>query len=313
MGESMLSLLMNRGQLVLYCAYALIGWGAFLVARMLLQEQELRDAQENLADLGNRSASNALVKVTRPFFTQYVVPTLRGKKFWDNQRLKYKRKLVTAGLRDELTPDEFIAFKIFLIVFFPLIGGVLNAGGILDISLFYILLSGVLGWFYPDLWVKGRIANRQKKILRALPFIVDLLTLSTEAGLDFIGAIGKVVEKANPSPLIDELSQLLKEIKVGSSRQEALRELSLRVNMTEVNSFVAILISADQMGASIGKVLRQQSDAIRVERMIRAEKAGALAAQKLMIPLMGCAVPAVFIMILGPIVLGFIYGGGVGQ
>jgi tight adherence protein C len=305
-------LLTQRGQIVLYVAYGLIGWGAFLVARMLMQEQELRDASENLNDLKNRSASNALVKLTRPFFTQYVVPTLRGKKFWDNKRLHYKRKLVAAGLREELTPDEFIAFKAFLIVFFPLVGGMLNAGGFLDVSWFYLLLSGVLGWFYPDFWMKGRIQARQKKILKALPFIVDLLTLSTEAGLDFIGSIGKVVEKGNPSPLIDELSQLLKEIKVGSSRQEALREMALRVDMAEVNSFVAILISADQMGASIGKVLRQQSDQIRSERMIRAERAGAVAAQKLMIPLMCCAVPAVFIMIIGPVVLGFIYGGNTG-
>ena len=310
----MLSILFSsdRGQIVLYVAYALIGWGTFIIARMMLQEQELRDAAENLADLKDRRASNPLVKITRPFFTQYVVPILRGKKFWDSRRIYYKRKIVAAGLKDELTPDEFIAFKAFLIVFFPLMGGMLNAGGLIDISGVYVLLSGVIGWFYPDLWVKGRIADRQKKILRALPFIVDLLTLSTEAGLDFIGSIGKVVEKANPSPLIDELSQLLKEIKVGSSRQEALREMALRVDMSEVNSFIAILISADQMGASIGKVLRQQSDQIRAERMTRAERAGAIAAQKLMIPLMCCAVPAVFIMIIGPVVLGFVYGGGVG-
>src|SRR5579884_144018 len=99
------TLFAERGQLVLYVAYALIGWGTFLVARMLLQEQELRDAQENLADLRSRGASNPLVKLTRPFFTQYVVPTLRGKKFWDDKRAYYRRKLIAAGLREELTPD----------------------------------------------------------------------------------------------------------------------------------------------------------------------------------------------------------------
>jgi tight adherence protein C len=309
----MLSFLMDRGQIVLYVAYALIGWGAFLVARMMMQEQEIRDAQENLADLKSRKATNPLVGITRPFFTQYVVPTLRGKKFWDNKRTLYKRKLVASGLRDELTPDEFIAFKLFLILFFPIVGGLLNAFGFLDVSPIYAILSGIGGWFYPDLWIRGRIQDRQKKILRALPFIVDLLTLSTEAGLDFIGSIGKVVEKASPSPLIDELSQLLKEIKVGSSRQEALREMGLRVDMTEVNSFVAILISADQMGASIGKVLRQQSEQIRAERMLRAERAGALATQKLMAPLMLCAVPAVFIMIFAPFAISYIASGGTGQ
>ena len=305
--------LVNQGPFVLYTAYGLIGLGAFVVSRMLLQEQENRLAQENLADLRDRKATSALVKITRPFFTQYVVPMIRGKKFWDDYRIKYRRKLIAAGLKDELTPDEFIAFKIFLIVFFPMVGGILNAGDFIDVAWFYILLSGVLGWFYPDFWIYTRVKERQKKILRALPFIVDLLTLSTEAGLDFMGSIGKVVEKAQVSPLIEELSQLLKEIKVGSSRQEALREMALRIDMTEVNSFVAILISADQMGASIGKILRQQSEQIRAERMLRAERAGAAAAQKVLLPLVLFIVPAVFLMVIGPFALSFFYPNGGGQ
>src|SRR6185437_3596366 len=101
-----------------------------------------------------------------------------------------------------------------------------------------------------------------------------------------VGAIGKVVEKANPSPLVDEFGQLLKEIKVGASRADGLREMGARIDMQEMNSFVAILISADQMGASIGKILRQQSEQIRTQRMLLAEKAGAAATQKVMIVMM---------------------------
>jgi tight adherence protein C len=310
---SMFDSIIDKGQLVLYAAYGLIGLGVFVVSRMLLQEQESRLAQENLADLRTRKASSALVRITRPFFTQYVVPMLRGKAFWDNYRIKYRRKIIAAGLKDELTPDEFIAFKLFLILFFPIVGGLLDAGGFIDLDWYYILGSGILGWFYPDFWVRSNIQSRQKKILRALPFIVDLLTLSTEAGLDFIGSIGKVVEKAQSSPLIDELSQLLKEIKVGSSRQEALREMALRIDMSEVNSFVAILISADQMGASIGKILRQQSEQIRAERMLRAERAGAAAAQKVLLPLVLFILPAVLLMVMGPFLLGFIYPNGTGR
>jgi tight adherence protein C len=207
-----------------------------------------------------------------------------------------------------LTPDEFIAFKFFLILFFPLVGGFLKAGDFIDVDVTTVLASGILGWFYPDLWVKGRIQKRQAEILKSMPFIVDLLALSTEAGLDFVGAIGRVVEKAKSSPLVDEFSQLLKEIKVGSSRQEALREMGLRIGMTEVNSFIAILISADQMGASIGKILRQQSEQIRAERMLRAEKAGAAAGQKLLLPIILFILPAVMLMIFGPFLLGMIYG-----
>jgi tight adherence protein C len=298
---------MEKGQLLINAAYLLVGLGVFLVARMLFAEEESRAAAEALSDARDRKASNPLVKITRPMFSQ---PMIRGKPMWENRRRIAKRKLISAGLKDELTPDEFIAFKFFLIIFFPIVGGFLKAGEFIDAEPIIILLSGPLGWFYPDIWVKGRIQKRQAQILKSMPFIVDLLALSTEAGLDFVGAIGKVVEKAKPSPLVDEFSQLLKEIKVGSSRQEALREMALRIGMTEVNSFVAILISADQMGASIGKILRQQSDQIRTERTLRAEKAGAAAAQKLLFPIMFLIVPAVFLMIIAPIGLGMLYGPG---
>lgn len=298
----------NSKDFVLNFAYGLIGLGVFVVVRMLVQEQESRAAQDNLGETWDRSAKNGLVRITRPFFTQYVVPMIRGKPYWDPRRKIFKRKLITAGLKDELTEDEFISFKIFLILFFPLVMGLLQAGGFLDVAWWVILGSGVVGWFYPDFWVKSRIDKRQKSILRSMPFIVDLLALSTEAGLDFIGAIGKVVEKANKSPLVEEFEQLLKELQVGSSRQEALRELAARVDMIQINSFVAVLISADQMGAPVGKVLRQQSEAIRSERMVRAEKAGVAASQMVILPLVFFIMPSVLLMVFGPFIVGWIYG-----
>lgn len=299
-------------QFVIYFGYFLTGLATFIVTRMLLEEQETRAAQENLG-AKDRQSSNALVRLTRPFFSQYVVPMIRGKPFWDQRRTLYRRKLISAGLKDEFTPDEFIAFQLFQILFFPLVAGFLKAGDFLDISFLFFLVLPAVGWFYPEYWVKTRTQERQLQIIRAMPFIVDLLALSTEAGLDFIGAIGKVVEKAKPSPLVEEFSQLLQEIKIGYSRQDALREMAIRIDMTEINSFIAILISADQMGASVGKILRQQSDSIRNDRMLRAEKAGAAAGQKIMIPLVVFLVPAVFLMIAGPFVLGFIYGGAGGS
>lgn len=144
----------------------------------------------------------------------------------------------------------------------------------------------------------------------ALPYVMDLLTLSVEAGLDFVAGIGKVVEKSKPSALIDEFRQLLQEIQVGNTRQQALRNLAFRVNMTEVSSFVSLLVQADELGASIGPVLRAQSDLFRTQRFLRAEKAGAAAAQKILFPLVLCILPAVFIIIFGPIALSFLYGGG---
>jgi tight adherence protein C len=296
----------ERGTFVVYTAYALIFAATFLVMRFLVQEQEAREAEENLGETKNRKSSNSLVKATRPFFSQYFVPMVRGKPQWDTRRVLYKRRIIAAGLREEFTPDEFIAFKIFLIFFFPLVGAILTITGFLDIALWQLGIVAVGGWFFPDLWVRSRIRIRQAQVKRALPFVVDLLALSTEAGLDFVGAIGKVIEKAKPSPLIEELEQVLKEIKVGSSRAEGLREMAARLDMPEMSSLVAILISADQMGAPIGRTLRQQSDQIRVQRFTMAEKAGAAAAQKLMFPVILFILPAVFLLIFGPVALGFL-------
>jgi tight adherence protein C len=223
----------------------------------------------------------------------------------DDTRKLLKRKLASAGLTESLTPDELYSFKLFLILGFPVLMAFMRIAWEMEIPLYAFPIAMVIGYFYPDkIWLSSVIKRRQDDIRRAMPFVVDLLALSTEAGLDFMGAISKVVEKAKPSPLIQELEMLLKEIKIGSSRAEAMRSMAWRIDLMEVNSFVAVLISADEMGASIGKILRQQSEQIRHERFIRAEKAGAKATQMVLLPMMLFIMPAIFIIIFGPFILG---------
>lgn len=301
--------LSNYQDIVLNAGYVLIFLAVFFFSRMLLTEQENMSAQENMRELDGKKTSNPLVRFTRPFFSQYIVPAIRGRERFDKTRINYRRKIISAGLKDELTADEFISFKILLIMVFPLIGGFIRALNLYPVPNGVIYFLPLIGFFYPDLWVRGRIQVRHKAVIKSLPFVVDLLALSTEAGLDFIGAIQKVVEKAVPSPFIDELTQVLKEIKVGSSRAEALREMAFRINLQEVNSFVAVLVSADQMGASIGKVLRQQSDQIRTLRFLKAEKQGAVAAQKLMFPTFVLILPAILLVMLAPFALQAMAGG----
>jgi tight adherence protein C len=290
-------------EFVLTAGYGIIFVSVAIFSFMLVSEQENLDAQENLRELDGKKTSNPLVKFTRPVFSQYLVPAIRGNPRFDEWRVKYRRKIISGGLKEELTADEFIAFKFMLIAVFPLIGGFVRALDLADVPNLVILALPVVGYMYPDLWVNSRITERHKKVIRSLPFVVDLLALSTEAGLDFIGAIQKVVEKAAPSPLIEELEQVLKEIKVGSARGDALREMAFRINLQEVNSFVAVLCSADAMGASIGKVLRQQSEQIRVLRFVQAEKAGAIANQKLMFPTFCLILPAIAIVMGAPFYL----------
>ena len=249
-------------------------------------------------------AGNIVLRYSRPFFSRYLVPIVEELKV-DKTRKILKRKLASAGLTEALTPDELYSFKLFLIIGFPLLLLFMRFAWELEVPPWAYPVSMVVGYFYPDkIWLSSVIKKRQDEIRRAMPFVVDLLALSTEAGLDFLGAMAKVVEKAKPSPLVQEMEMLLKEIKVGSSRAEAMRNLAWRVDMMEINSFIAVLVSADEMGASIGKILRQQSEQVRLDRFIRAEKAGAAATQAILLPMILFIIPAVFIIIFGPFILG---------
>lgn len=287
-------------------AYIALGIAVYFMVRTVFSDEERRSAGKALGNYRADApdAGNMILKYARPFFSRYIVPIVEDLKIEDQRKI-LKKKLASAGLSDVLTPDELYSFKISLIVGFPVLMIFMKVAWEMDVPLYAFPIAMVIGYYYPDkLWLSSVIKRRQEDIRRAMPFVVDLLALSTEAGLDFMGAIGKVVEKAKPSPLIQELEMLLKEIKVGSSRAEAMRNMAWRIDLMEVNSFVAVLISADEMGASIGKILRQQSEQIRHERFIRAEKAGAKASQAVLLPMMLFIMPAIFIIIFGPFILG---------
>ena len=292
---------------------AAFGLSVYFLARTVFSDEERRSAGKALGNYRDTAsdAGNVILKYSRPLFSRYLVPLVERFKI-DDYRKIFKRKLASAGLTDALTPDELFSFKLFLILLFPVLLTFIRYAWEVDVPALLFPAAMVLGYFYPDkVWLPSVIKARQEDIRRAMPFVVDLLALSTEAGLDFMGAIGKVAEKAKPSPLIFEFETLLKDIKVGSSRAEAMRNMAWRIDMQEISSFVAVLVSADEMGASIGKILRQQSEQIRHERFIRAEKAGAQASQKILLPMIFFIIPAIFIVIFAPFYLGT-QGSGVG-
>ena len=145
---------------------------------------------------------------------------------------------------------------------------------------------------------------------RDLPFFIDLLSLSTEAGLDFINAIQKITEKADKNSILaEEFHTVLTEITLGSSRKDALANLSTRLRSSEIQSFVTMLKDADETGASIAGTLKAKSEQIRYQRFNKAEEEGAKASQKILIPMMIFIVPAVMITVFAPIALQFYYGG----
>ena len=166
----------------------------------------------------------------------------------------------------------------------------------------FALLTFIVGLFIPYLMLEQKIANRKVALQRELPDVLDLLTVSVEAGLGFDGALVKLSEMMK-GQMVDEFTRMLQEIRIGVSRKDALRALAERCNVQDVSLFTSALIQADQLGVSIAKVLRIQSVDMREKRKQRAEEQGMKAPIKMLFPLVFFIFPALLIVLLGPAVL----------
>jgi tight adherence protein C len=180
----------------------------------------------------------------------------------------------------------------------------ITAGGTgLGMQQLGLLAALVLGGLYmPHMWIKAKIRARQRVILKSLPDAIDLLTTSVEAGLGIDAGLGQVSEKVK-GPISDELRRVLREMAMGSARKDALKALSDRTGVPDVKLFVNALIQAEQMGVSLGQVIRVQADQMRLKRRQRAEQAAYKAPVKMVFPLVFCIFPSVFVVILGPAVI----------
>lgn len=297
--------------MLLYTPLILVFIAIFLIVRTFMEEQEKFKTSEALEEAENNNKGKPeplFLKITKPIYKRYFVPLVQGFKNKQALKTKYRQKLANAGLAKDMTPEEFMALKILMILGGPFV--FLTIRWILEETwpLTITPIMGIAGFLYPNFWLSGLIANRANEILRAMPFIVDMLALSVEAGLDFMAAIQRVIEKAPPSPLVEEFETLIKETKIGSSRAEGLRQMGWRVNIIEINSFCATLIAADSVGASIGPILKQLSGELRVKRSSRAEQQGATAATKILIPMIFFILPAVLVAIFAPMVLKMMTG-----
>jgi tight adherence protein C len=209
-------------------------------------------------------------------------------------------QIVIAGDPAELTAGEYMAARELGASLLGIFGFLLCF--IIDRSYLWAVAFAVTGWFLPFFWLRDQITKRHHAITRALPYNLDLLTLSVEAGLDFAQAVGKVVEKGRQGPLVEEFRLVLKNIKLGKTREDALRGMSTRVQLPSLTSFTNALIQADRMGTSLGKILRIQATQLRIERTNRAEKLAYEAPVKMLFPLIFFIFPAVFCVLFGPII-----------
>ena len=226
------------------------------------------------------------------------------------QRQAIQTRLISAGYEGLLNATEFLALRVILPAVSGLFWCLLMLLLVSSANLWFLqkmqvslCIIGVL-WFvaYPTLWLRNAITMRHRAIQRALPFVLDILTLSVEAGMDFMTALRRHVERAELNPLNEELLRVIREIQLGKTRREALRDMSHRVNFADLRAIVNALVQADELGVSIGSILRIQSDQIRQRRFDRAEKQAHEAPVKLLFPLLLFIFPSVFFILLGPIV-----------
>lgn len=299
---------MGSAELLLFSGLLLGGYAVYSFVSVLLTNNTDKDLLSWASGNEPQKSKSALINWSRPLVHQFTLQhALRIRN--PTHRKNVARLILTAGLSRELNVDEFIGLQIFWGIAFPAFLGVINFA--LEAGLPWILFVFFLpaGWKFPEFYARKQKKDREVDIRADLPFFADLLALSTEAGLDFIGAIQRIVDKSEGSVLGDELAIVLKDIKLGASRSDALRGLSNRCDLMEITSFVAVLIDADATGASISQVLKDQSEQIRLERFVRAEKAGARASQLILFPIIFFIVPAVFIVVFGPVAVNMISGG----
>lgn len=256
--------------------------------------------KNTIEDERNETLKQPLIeRIVRPFLGQ--LGATFGKLTPGASIEQTRKRLQGAGNPDRLKPQEFLAFKYMITVMLMIFGIFMTAWGEMHLTnrFLMIITLGLLGWKLPDLYLYHRLIKRKKEIQCRLPDILDLLTVSVEAGLGFDAAISKVVEKSK-DVLANEFSRVLKEIQMGKPRREAMRALANRVQVEDISAFVGAMIQADQLGVSIGNVLRLQSEAMRQKRKQRAEEAAMKAPVKMLLPMVLFIFPTIFIVLLGP-------------
>ena len=265
-----------------------------------------------LAEYSTRETPATLeeIELSMPFSERVLSPMVRRAagfmaRMTPEQTLESTRhKLDLAGNPNNWTPSEFFGIRAVACV---ALGGLIflvlslaNVDWLQRIGM--TVVFALLGFMLPALWLGQKIRSRKNSVIRSLPDALDLLTICVEAGLGFDQSMQKVAEKWD-----DELSRafarVLHEIRLGKTRREALRDLANRLDLSDVTSFVAAVIQAEQLGVSIAKVLRIQSDQMRIRRRQRAEEKAHQAPVKMLFPMVFLIFPAIWIVLLGPALL----------
>lgn len=244
-------------------------------------------------------------RVFRPFWSDF--KRSFKKRMPGEKEAKLERRLQLAGNPFGLTPVDFRLIQLALFFVLPIIFGGYSSllhvgmGGLILFAVFGILVS----IFLPTFYLKQKMKTRNHQALKELPDVLDLLTVSLEAGLGFDSAVNRVVSKKH-GVIADEFHRCLEEIRLGKTRREALSGIRDRVEVDEVRSFISSILQAEKLGIGMVQVLRIQSSEVRDQRKQRAEEAAMKAPIKMLFPLVLFIFPSLFIVLLGPAIIQFV-------
>ncbi len=277
-----------------------------------LREDSGRDPlQERLAQYEDQVLPESLeeIELSLSFKDRVILPAIEKlstliTKFTPQKQLESTRhQLELAGQTTD--PTQFFLQRIVFTVIFGIAGlliGFVVMNKPVGEAILYTLGGLALGNYFPLLSLKSKISKRQENIMKALPDALDLLTICVEAGLGFDAAMGKVYEKWD-NELALAFGRVLREIQLGKPRRVALKDMADRMDVADVNIFTAAIIQSEQLGVSMSKILRVQSDQMRTKRRQRAQEKAQQAPVKMMIPMVLLIFPSIWIVLLGPAVL----------
>ncbi|TMD80628.1 MAG: type II secretion system F family protein [Chloroflexi bacterium] len=258
---------------------------------------------------GEKPLTMEEVELQRPFSERALRPmieklgALLSRSTPQEARKKLLNELDLAGRPGNLTPEDFGAVRIVAAAVTAAVG--LLLGLVLGSPLYAVLgLAGgtVIGYFLPQLWLRQKVNDRRREIQKGLPDAMDLLVIAVDAGLGFDAALARVVEKYK-NALSDEFAKVLREVSLGRPRLEAMDEMGRSSGVEDLHNFIQAIIQSEQFGTGIGKILRIQADEMRRKRRQRAQELAAQATLKMLLPMVGCIFPTLWIVLLGPAAL----------
>jgi len=285
---------------------AVLLFGVVLIVISLSRSTQTDVIGDRLSQFTERTMTLSELELQQPFSQRVLLPLTRGilnvlGKYGPKQSAERLRlSLQQAGNPGNLTPVMFSGIRIALAAMLLLVFGFVTFRTMaFPQALMYTAVGAGLGYLLPGIWLGQQIKKRKKNIVKALPDALDLLTISVEAGLAFDSAMQRVTEKWD-NELSKEFKRVLTDTRLGRARRDALKDMAARTGVDDVQTFTAAIIQAEQLGVSIGKILRIQADQMRVRRRQRAEEAAQKAPIKMLFPMVFLIFPALFVVILGP-------------